>query len=348
MNYGSKQARSSGIRWPKKGAFWVLMSCISMAQAEEHADAEDVAISGYLYLLLGGSETKSLTEVSDHRTPIQSLNQAAKAERTEVAALFWEVSYFFNKDQTAVYLGSIPGLISDRSSYFGIGIKQRFENGTDVNVGLIPPLSLFNRQVWQDPYQLKRKRQKTDLETAGVRLAVETLMGSPWSFYYGYTHEKVSQERSGESALEPLERSARAALKRSGDQHSVEVDYVVPLSESFFIVPRLQFIRANAQGKAFRYDRAGSAVTLLYQQDTLEFDVTVNYSVARFEERHPVFNRVRKDEGVSVQSELAFIEPFGWKSVRVSGLFQLYAKHSNIRFYNEESILAGIGLSYFY
>ncbi|MCP4325958.1 MAG: DUF2860 domain-containing protein [Psychromonas sp.] len=67
---------------------------------------------------------------------------------------------------------------------------------------------------------------------------------------------------------------------------------------------------------------------------------------ARFDESHPVFNKLREDNQYGVFAFYSYAQPFYWENSTFTAMFAYGQNDSNINFYYGKVIATTVGVTY--
>lgn len=301
---------------------------------------------GSFQLLLGAMHrTPSGTDTFETDRQIGSVNDPADSQTDPIGDIEWELSYTFEGQRTQVYAGATPIASSGAKALFELGLRQQLPDGSRVTLAYAPSIASPLGEVWEDPFQTGQPRRKTDMEAGGVRLAVDQPLGLPLTVEYQYAQQSVENERSGVH-FPGVDGQGLADLRRDGDYQRLDLSTSVPLVGRWMLWPRLALESADADGRAHSFEGWRGSLGLGYGGDGFDARIGTEVFGADYDGTHPVFGRVREDEGYEVSLGCGFEEPFGWKSTRLDFLLSFSETTSNIGFYEEETLLAGMGLTY--
>ncbi len=338
-------------RWKQRPSLYLLGLFYSpLALSNVLDESMEPGVSGYVQFLPATNEFTSLEAVSDNNEKIDSLNQDAKSETEAIPAFLWSLDYTLDNRQTQLYIGTPEENITEGTALFELGILHQLTDGTLLKAAYLPKIPGIASKVWKDPYKTGSKREKTDSEVDGFLLSADYLFDSPLSLQYGFAKQQIKDERSGQSLLNQptngLTNNELSLLRRSAEFQQTKLTLTLPLEPSFVVIPSILYTVADAEGDAFSYDRLGADLLLLYTTNNYEFNISFSFATADYDRSHPVFNKVREDENVSMMTGISFIEPFDWKDIHIDGIISYSRQESNIKFYDEESTIGAVGISY--
>lgn len=303
---------------------------------------------GFVQLAVLVSESESLSAVSDENERLTSLSQNAESESAETTTLLGEISYTLANRQTQLYAGTPQESLIEGHPVFELGVRHQQQDGTLLTVAYVPKLPGFD-EVWEDPYLTDEKRKASDSYTQGVYISADYLYGGPLSLRYAYAMLDVDEENSGLSLVnQPNGLSAEdvSQLRRDADFHQGELSLTLPFTPSLYLVPAMIYTRADADGAAFSFDRYGAELFLVHTSQKFELTTGLAYEVSDYDKTHPVFDKEREDDQASAIISLAVLTPFELKNVRVDAVLSYHDRDSNIHFYDQQEVMAMLGVSY--
>lgn len=293
---------------------------------------------------------KSLSQVSDENKRIHSLDQASSSETEFIPMPLWHLAYTFENLKTGLYAGTPASNIVQGTYFLEVGARHRLGSGTTLSLSWIPELPLIDDEVWKDPFVLGRDRQETERTAQGFQIKAESLWGSPFFLTYALGINDIEEEESGQAFRNedgaPLSDSERKALRRSSQAHLIETGLRTPVSRSLILGTTLELLRNEADGKAHRFSDVGAKVSVVFRHPLCQAFSSLAFHRAHYDGTHPVFDEKREDQAFS--ASLGLEAPLPVKRINLAfSLLVRYARtDSNIAFYEGDTAMAGMGVSY--
>ncbi len=338
------------VRARSLSCWFGLMAGMSVfpASAFEPEETLEPGFSGYIQLAVVAMENTSLSAVSDENERISRLDQNADSDSAGTAAIFWELNYTLDNQQTQFYMGTPEQNLIEANPLFEVGVRHQFNDGTLITGAFLPRIPGVD-EVWEDPYLTNADRKETDSSMQGAYLSAAYLFGGPVSVRYVYASLEVDDEASGASLLNQvngLTAEEVKTLRRDADFHQTEVSLTLPFSARMYLIPEVYYTLADAEGDAFDFDRYGGELFLFFCPDGLEISTGVSYEQSEYDQSHPVFDKTREDKAVSATASIGVLQPFGWEPIRMDAVFSYSETDSNIEFYDQEGSLGALGVTY--
>ncbi|PMJ91703.1 DUF2860 domain-containing protein [Vibrio sp. 10N.261.55.A7] len=318
---------------------YLILAAIAMSNSVA-ADSEEGRFSdqgwgGELSFLAGyGSSKSNLSTESDEK--ISDLNSAGKSESSFMAAPFGQVRYNF--DQQQVFFGMSRDDIVE--GVFALELGYAFALGSDSSLSFSYLPTVAKGEVWADPYLLNTAREKTDVSGNAYRVQYENIAGLGIDSDIAYYDKDVENELSG---------NKNAALNRDGSGYLVSVSTGVPLSESVFVMPSIEYHRFDADGKAMAFDKYTLSMTAMAMiNDTSSLSLNGAYGRSDYDAENSLFSQTRKDFVYDLNLAYEYIGFLGWENVGFNILAGYRNVDSNINFYDQNDYLVGTGVSYLF
>jgi hypothetical protein len=225
-----------------------------------------------------------------------------------------------------------------------LGVRQELGDKSNVSVGYV--FSGIPTKVWEDPFVENQPRAKSDRESAGARIAYNSIFGSNFDLQYTYRKIDIDTERSGQWL--DLTPAQTKLLERDGDQHNVRFGYAIDLGGNDSLYPELVYVKDDRDGDAVSSDQWGLQLTYANVSERFNLALTGNYSSSDYDKTHPIYGKTRDDDnwGVGValfdKTLLRMLGKNWWATA--SGGY--YKTDSNIDFYDSELWSLGLGVMY--
>ncbi len=330
----------------------VCMVCLFYPDCEINAMEREKkfmpGFSGDIQPMVGIGYSKSISKVSDENKQINSLGQDAASETIYTPFILWKVEYTFKNNATQIYAGTPTENFIEGNFLLETGLRQKLSNGTVLTAAWIPKIPLLDDEVWKDPFLLGSDRVETDRYSQAFRVGMESILNTPLTLKYGFGKQEIDDEQSGDYLAglpgSSLTLQDQELLKRDADYHQVEVLYGIGLGKQLFFRPGLYYMLGNAEGDANSFNEFNGQVTLFYATGHYRFHGNISFGKTKYKAVNPVFGQTRDDLKYSFMLGGERTAPFGWKNFSVSVFTRYSRQDSNIGFYDEKAIMAGLGL----
>ena len=296
-------------------------------------------ISGAVSLLTGYSQSTSQFNSEYERT--DSLDKASDRKGKALIMPLFSLQYTLQNTDGQFYLGSDRSDVALGRFHTEVGYRQPLQGKSIISASVIP--GLVPNKTWEDPYQTGEKREETHSYVQGLRFQFNNIMSSGFSLEVAGGKQKIDKERSGQSDFST---DVQKQLNREGNVLFIEGAYRFPLSRSLFVRTGLNQTRLKADGYAMSYDANALEVGLFSRWDQSSLTLNVSYQQNRFANSNPVFNKKQKDNKWGAFLAYAYQAPFGWQDWELVSLSSYSVKNSNIDFYDEDSLMVSVGLTY--
>lgn len=308
---------------------------------------EETGASGHLNLGVMALKYKSnfLAEVisidlSD--STITSLDKEANNKNFFVPANNYLLSYTWAAPRTQVYFGNqvddfLRGEISIK-----IGMRKEF--GGAGTFGLEALTNAVDIKVWKDPYVVNAKRVDTSKSSRGARIIWDQILGSAAEIRFSSQKLELDNERSGTAF--GLNTADRELLNREGDVNRVEIQYSFPFRKGHLLVPRLNFIDYDLDGKAVASDGAIAELSYTFPVGPFRYITDVSFGKFKYDVVNPIYGV--KDEATvfNFSATLAWPNIFGLENWVGNTSFNYYTKDHDIDFYSTQAIGVRIAMLY--
>jgi hypothetical protein len=312
---------------------------------------EESGFSGFLSIGAGYSYVKSnMISGNDfgnvgNRT-VDSLTSSPDGNSSGGIQPGFDLRYTFGSTGTQLFVGTAleDVLRYDFATQLGVAQKLPGEN-------LVAASFLFSSvptQVWRDPYVLFAKREKTDRDSKGFRVAWDRIFGTQLQIQYSYRKIELDDEFSGVFlGLNPI---AQGQLDREGKEHQVDILYRFIFGDGKHrIVPAIIYNNLDLDGGAMKNDGIDFQLTYGYNAEKYSFVINGVIGYRDYDDTNPIYLKTRDDDIYGAGLIAFYHTPFGW-SVPGFKKTSLYFKtdyiksDANINFYDTELFGAGAGL----
>jgi hypothetical protein len=234
---------------------------------------------------------------------------------------------------TSIYAGN-PLQVGEELN-LAVGVKQPIGDST-LNVALT---WLPVKELWKNPYQTVRSRQKSDANVYGLRFKVLDIGGSPWEANYSIDHIAIENDEIGD-----LEND----LKRDGLVHELGVKYTLQLQKGVILRPELNYIYGDIKGQSNSYHgfNIGAKLQKVLPSWVLIWQVSGFHN--QYQKTHPLFAETRQESGISTFAQVMRLNLFGVEELFASFMAGYIWSDANIDFFDSQTVvgLASVGISF--
>jgi hypothetical protein len=307
--------------------------------------------AGYIEIL--GAYTSTNSQLNADRQNEQTDSLDKSGDRVGIFRPFplGLISYTFADIRTQLYFGILPENVAQGQILFEAGVRHDLKNGTSLLASVIP-ISPIDRETWEDPFVVGQDRDRTDIDTWGLRLAADNIMGSGFNLRGGFLRQQVKNERSGEFLL--LQPASLLTLDDLDDLDRDSYNYRLTAQYSFRLASRLRLLsilrytRGDAEGDANSFHGLAPQLSLQYFGNQLQTALNATVNREWYDKSHPVFDKTRKDFNMGLFTILGYKDPFGWKNFRIDWINGAFKQNSNIDFFESSSYLTALGIGYMF
>ncbi|RJG39524.1 DUF2860 domain-containing protein [Motilimonas pumila] len=253
------------------------------------------------------------------------------------------LSYTLDSKKTQFFLGNSLENVSQGQFQLELGFTHQFANKTQLTMAYFPELPGFS-ETWEDPYLTGADRKKTDQTSQGARLELKQILGSPFTFKYGYAKNEIDDETSGSSL--GLSLNQQQSLVRDADLHRFTGEMFMPIGKGLFFQPSINYTLGDAKGDAMAYDEYGVRLTLTKVSGRHRVTGNLYYAHAKYDANNPVFNKTQKDDKYGAFALYIYDRPFNWDNASFTLLGAAIDSSSNITFYEKSNYSVAMGLAY--
>ena len=326
---------------------WICLTA-GLAAAQEPLPRTS-GFSGYLELLGAYISTNSQLSTDSDNRKTDSLNESGERVGKVRPFPLGLIRYTFAEKRTQLFLGVLPENVAQGQFMVEAGARHVLSNGTGLRASVIPMTPLEQRR-WKDPFVVGQNRKRTDVNSYGIKLAAENILGSGLTLKYGWVRQKLDDEKSGtflisqpDSTLSPDDLDD---LDRDANFHRVTAEYSFQIAPRMRLAPLLRYTRGDAKGNANSFHGLAPQLSFLYFGKQLQASVNASVRTQWYDKTHPVFNKTRRDISPGLFAILGYKNPFGFKNFRIDWFNALFKANSNIDFYESSNFITAIGLGY--
>ncbi|MBC2717141.1 MAG: DUF2860 family protein [Desulfobacteraceae bacterium] len=283
-------------------------------------------------IMLGGglaAGRPSPLEVTDDNEIINGLDERAEHYSEAIPVIMAEIGYAIVSTGTEISLGNKSG----RTDLLALAVNQSLDDIGALRI----ILSHGYNDVWKDPFLVGVKRDETKEITSSFEFDYETILGTGAQLSINGAQIKIDDDQIG--IREP-------DLKRDGTALTFGAGYVIAFNEKNVIIPSIGFVVDERDGKS--NSSKGYRLELEHVLGLGKFTFVTNlaFSETEFDKIHPIFNRTRKEKGYELSDFITYIEPFGLRGFSINGLIAYSHVDANIRFFESDVLVIGLGVGY--
>ncbi len=294
--------------------------------------------------MIAGSD---LGDVGKRR--IDSLRDSPDSKSDGVPQFNWNVKYTFAGTRTQLFAGSRLEDIFRFDATTQAGVRQEFSSLGIMGASFV--FTTLPTEVWRDPYVVDDRRNKTDRNSLGVRLAWERMFNSNFEVEYIYRNIDINTERSGDALGDAgsLSGSDKDRLKRDGDIHRVIGAYWFEIGKNQLLSPQLIFDYQDLDGDAMKNYTTDFQLTYAYKGPKFGLALNGLIGYADYDKKNPIYGKTRDDTRYGLGALGSWKNPFGWKpfghdKFRLYSQVGYFVSDSNIDFYDTDIFQATAGV----
>jgi len=290
---------------------------------------------------------------------LSSLDDAPKRELTVIPALVPELTYRFGGDkQFAWYLNSRPPMDEAGSFALSTGMNSKLPGIATFDFGLFyVPFA----EVWKNPYLVNEGRKETDVFIWGGQFTAGRILDSPLGREETDVLTWGGQFTAGRILDWPLELQIAALsedvedddlaklfpqLGRDGEIYNISTSYGFFQKSAFPLTPKLSFRKGEYDGDSSSFSKVKAEISGRYLAGRLFLLPTLFYSYKEYDEKDPIFDATREENGFGFNLIAKYNGLFNNESLGLMALVGYSRGEANEDFYTTESLVCGLGLSY--
>ena len=305
--------------------------------------------SGYIEILGGYITSNSQLNTDSDNRKTDSLDSSGERIGIFRPLPIGLIRYTFAEKRTELFLGVLPENLTQGQFQVEAGARHILTNGTGLRASVIP-ITPFAQKTWKDPFVVGQNRNRTDINSFGVKLAAENIVGSGLTLKYGWARQTIDAEKSGTFLLSQPDSSLAPGdlddLDRDAHFHRITAEYSFPIVPRMMLKPILRYTRGDAKGNANSFHALSPQLSLLYFDKRLQASLNVSTKAEWYDRRHPVFKKTRRDINLGILAILGYKDPFGFKNFRIDWFNAFFNTNSNIDFYDSSNFITALGLGY--
>lgn len=315
-----------------------LTVCGSAIANPDQGRFDQQGFGGELSLLSGYTSSKSNLS-TENKTKTGPLNSGASSESEFLVMPFGQVRYTFGEQQ--LFAGMSRDDIVEGVFALELGYAFEIEQDSALSFSFLPTIA--KGEVWEDPYLVNSARKETDVSGNAYRIQYDNMAGLGIDSEFAYYDRDIENERSGSTS--PTD---TRLLNRDGSGYLLGISTALPVNQSIFIMPSLQYHTFDADGKAMAFNSYSAGLTTMYMTGRNSFSINASYAAIDYDSKNPLFNTTREDSEYSLNLAYEYRDFLGWKDVGFNVLAGYENKDSNINFYDTSGYMVGVGVSYLF
>lgn len=316
--------------------FTILATSNSAVAGMDDDPFDQQGFSGEMSFMAGYSSEKSNLS-TENETKTGELNSAGKSESNVMYAPMGALKYTFGTQQIFVGMADVIEGVSAIELGYALELGDR----SILSFSYLP--TLMKGEVWKDPYLLNTSRSTTDLSGNAYRVQWQNINDMGIDTEFAYYDTEIDNEFSGSS----YSTSTQNLLKRGGNGYLLGFSFGIPLADSLFLMPSMQYHKFNADGDAMAFDEYTLGASFMHELDSRQsIMLGTELSKADYDATNPIFNKSREDLAYAINLSYEYAEFLGYKNLGFSAMTGYEAKNSNINFYDESGYTFGVGVNY--
>ena len=300
-----------------------------------HAQGPDASEPGFSGRLQGGAffvQTDSQLSTESTNRSIDDLDGPADTHEVISGMASLYLRYQF-EGGTAVYAGN-PLEIGEGFA-LAAGMSHPMDMGTlDVALTWLPI-----QEVWKNPYLTGSPRDKTDVDTLGLRVQFQEIAQTSWEATYNIRRIDIEDDEIGD-----LEDD----LERTGWTHELGVKYTLPLKQNLALTPELSCTYADIEGRSNSYNGIKLGVQLKRFRPPWVLIGLVSGFHHQYQKTHPLFDKTRQESGITTFAQVMRLNLFGVERLFASFGAGYIFSDANIDFFDSRTVigLASVGINF--
>jgi len=328
----------------------IICVCLAagLAAAQEPMPTES-GFSGYIEILGAYISTNSQLNTDSGNKKTNSLDSSGDRIGKFRPLPIGLIRYTLAEKRTQLYIGVLPENVVQGQFQIEVGARHVLKNGTGLRASVIPVTPL-EQETWEDPFVVGQNRDRTDIDSYGVKLAAEHILGSGLTLKYGWARQTINNEKSGAFLL-----SQPNSFLTAGDLNDLDRDthfqrlttqYAFSVGRRMRLMPILRYTRGDAEGDANSFHALRPELSFIYFGSQLQASVNVSAKGEWYDGRRPVFDKKRRAFAPGVFAILGYKNPWGFKKFRIDWFNAFFKSNSNIDFYDSSNFITALGLGY--
>ncbi len=308
--------------------FMVLMFPVQVPAQEDEPER-----GGFFgNIMLGGglaAGRPSQLEVTDDNEIINGLDERVERYSEAIPVIMAEIGYAIVSTGTEVSLGNKSG----RTYLLALAVNQSLDDLGSLRI----ILSHGYNDVWKDPFLVGVKRDDTKEITTSLEVDYETILGTGTQLSVSSAQIKIDDDQIG--IREPN-------LKRDGSAITFGAGYVIAFNEKNVIIPSIGFVVDERDGKSNSSTGYRLELEHVLGLGKFTFITKLAFRETEFDKIHPIFNLTREEKGYELSEFITYAEPFELRGFSINGLIAYSHVDANIRFFESDVLVVGLGIGY--
>jgi hypothetical protein len=325
------------------GLFCLTLSAPTLASYEETPFEP-----GWQFILsanLGyGSETSQSNTHDDNKTA-DFLDSNGKSISAFLPFPFIRVEYTLDSGYTQFYLGQSEDQVTSEQFQAELGVNH-YQEGIGLLTAAYFPKFPGVSEVWEDPYLIGSERKTTHSNAHGGRIAYSPDTVLPLTLRYAFVTYDVDDEKSGQS--QGLTSADQKKLDRNSDFQQFGVETLVPLGDSFAIMPAVRYTLRDAKGDAHSFKELSGELAFQYGYEQHSFVLQTGLAKRDFDTLNPVFDKKQDTTVTNLFGIYTYNEPFGYENFSLSVIGGVSNEDSDINFHDTNSQYIATGVIYYF
>jgi len=265
----------------------------------------------------GEIETNFLAEIDgpDIDLGSESIDDLGSPESEGLAmpVANFDIGYLFSNGRTRISIANDFSDLIEFDRTTRLSLRHDFDSFGQTRLDLLSPAGMATR-VYADPYQTDVNRKSTDMETSGVQLTWDGIMGSGFGLEIAMKERDIDDEFSGQALVDDgeLTRAQAQQLDRNGDITTVEVGYDYEVDSAHTIRPAIAYVDRDLDGDAMSQDGGVLSLGHTYNSEHLKWLTKISYTDLSGDKTNPIFDDKNSASGFGVSSVVAFPGTIGF------------------------------------
>ena len=266
---------------------------------------------------------------------ITNLDNGADKELSTIPIILPALTYYPDKAEPFHYtLTSRPPIEESGMFALSFGAATVIEQIAVVSVAFFA--APFG-ELWKNPYLTDTPRDETGNSKYGSYLALDKILASRFRTSLSYYRNDVDDDIIG--AITP-------ELARDGNVFAANIGYAVDIMPTFSVTPALSYSLGDHDGEASSYSSYGITLGGRYFSGKLAMFPEISYKYTEFDAIHPLFQKRREENKVSLNVLLQYTAPFGMEDFVFSAVAGYSIGNADIDFFDTESARLGLSMVY--
>lgn len=269
------------------------------------------------------------------KSTLTSLESAPKRKLSTLPVFIPEVSYRFgDTTQYAWYFNTRPPLEEAGEFVLSSGVKYIRPGFANFETGVFfVPFA----EIWKNPYLLHETRKETDVTAWGAQFSLDRVFDTELRLNFAYLNEDVDNDDL--AMLLP-------DLARDGAVYSVTLGYRLFAESIFPIRPKLSLRKGEYDGESSSFTKIKAEISGQYLSGRIFLMPSIYSSYKEHDEKDPIFDRTRTENSYGLNVIVKYFGLFDIQPLSLMGIAAYSRGEANENFYDTESLVFGLGLSY--